>query len=754
MPSSLRNKIYLIGNYIEEINGSQLPSIEQVLGHFLYLTSEKGLGIREAATLTVERVLEFWERAAIPTRLKCHCIKKVEKLYDSWKLLKTFRKRRYENNANQIKKEDTFVKELENLFDIAHQKALEMMENEIDKTFLLQQRQPGRKGKMGGADKVTQKECENRMVSNFKKLQREQNAIDRAEKAKSEMMKTYETATLEDSIEQMSSMSLENLDEEFLPRYPKRRKVENYLTNDVCSSLDRHIISDRRALMVVGTVAKAINHDRDQPLDGVALSRETLRRTRRKSRSHKANETQDNFNPHDFIVIHWEGKKMFDLKGNFKRERLSIVATGCNKSQFLNAPMLDSGTGEATANAVYNALKAWKLDKVVQAMCFDTTSSNTGNISGACIKLEQLLRRDLLHLACRHHVMELVAGAAFESVLGSSTGPAVKMFQNFRTQWHQIDQERYLTCASDNFVQMNVDWLRQETLEYLQNALHEKQPRDDYRELIELSIIFLDDKPPQDKVKFKAPGAMHNARWMSKAIYCLKIWMFRDQFNLTPEQCLGLRDLCIFFALIYAKAWTAAPRAAEAPSNDLQMIKMLEGFSSTNLAINEATVNKIKGHLWYLSEELVGLALFDDNVPNPTKEEMVFAMIRPPNRTERPPKRAKVDLSRLEMTTLADFTTNGSQKLFTNLRLPNDFLGEPVSTWNDNPQFQQAKEVINSLAVVNDHAERAVGDCQKFSGHLTQSEEQYQCLLTSVAEDRKKYPKASRQALLIDINNN
>ena len=121
------------------------------------------------------------------------------------------------------------------------------MENEIDKKFLLQQRQPGRKGTMGGPDKVTQKECENKMVSNFKKLQKKQNEIDRAEKAKLEIMKTYETATLEDSIEQMSSMSLDNSDEEFLPRYPKRRKVENYLTNDVCSSLDRHIISDRKA---------------------------------------------------------------------------------------------------------------------------------------------------------------------------------------------------------------------------------------------------------------------------------------------------------------------------------------------------------------------------------------------------------------------------------------------------------------------------------------------------------------------------
>src|SRR6218665_3876045 len=35
------------------------------------------------------------------------------------------------------------------------------------------------------------------------------------------------------------------------------------------------------------------------------------------------------------------------------------------------------------------------------AMCFDTSSSNTGHRAGTCILLEQKLERDLLYLACR-----------------------------------------------------------------------------------------------------------------------------------------------------------------------------------------------------------------------------------------------------------------------------------------------------------------------------------------------------------------
>jgi hypothetical protein len=42
-----------------------------------------------------------------------------------------------------------------------------------------------------------------------------------------------------------------------------------------------------------------------------------------------------------------------------------------------------------------------------------------------------------------------------------------------------------------------------------------------------------------------SPGAMHHARWMSKVLYSLKIWLFRAQFKLTPREENGLRDVCV-----------------------------------------------------------------------------------------------------------------------------------------------------------------------------------------------------------------
>jgi len=75
------------------------------------------------------------------------------------------------------------------------------------------------------------------------------------------------------------------------------------------------------------------------------------------------------------------------------------------------------------AHAAHSAIQEWRLENLVRAMCFDMTSSNTGLLAGACVILEQLIGRPLLHLGCRHHVLELVLAAAFGVRMGPSKAP-------------------------------------------------------------------------------------------------------------------------------------------------------------------------------------------------------------------------------------------------------------------------------------------------------------------------------------------
>ena len=52
-------------------------------------------------------------------------------------------------------------------------------------------------------------------------------------------------------------------------------------------------------------------------------------------------------------------------------------------------------------------------------------------------------------------------------------------------------------------------------LEAFKRALLEQQPRDDYRELVELSVLVLDGSLSTER-RIRRPGAMHQARWMVK----------------------------------------------------------------------------------------------------------------------------------------------------------------------------------------------------------------------------------------------
>ena len=56
--------------------------------------------------------------------------------------------------------------------------------------------------------------------------------------------------------------------------------------------------------------------------------------------------------------------------------------------------------------------------------------------------------------------------------------------------------------------------------------LRTQQPREDYREFIELIILFLGGVSEQRVLAVRKLGTFHRARWMSKVLYSLQIWLF------------------------------------------------------------------------------------------------------------------------------------------------------------------------------------------------------------------------------------
>lgn len=231
----------------------------------------------------------------------------------------------------------------------------------------------------------------------------------------------------------------------------KRRPSQHVLTEKLVMLLDRCNISDRNAMRVIYTAAEAFSVN----TSNIFLSRSTIRNQRQFLRQQRAEKIKNRFKNKELegTVVHWDGKLLPSLTKKENVDRLAILVSNGGEEQLLGVPPLESGTGSLQAEAVAEALNEWGLKEKVVGMCFDTTASNTGRIKGACALLEKALDKDLLYLACRHHMLEVVLRAVFDVKMGSTTGPQPEIFKRFQTFWSKIDQNKYQVGIEDQIVQ-------------------------------------------------------------------------------------------------------------------------------------------------------------------------------------------------------------------------------------------------------------------------------------------------------------
>ena len=267
--------------------------------------------------------------------------------------------------------------------------------------------------------------------------------------------------------------------------------------------------------------------------------------------------------------------------------------------------------------------------------------------------------------------------------------------------------------------------------------------RDDYLEMAQICLVYLGGDLPEKMPEFKLhkPGAYHHARWMSKVLYVLKLAMLKPCF---VKDIAKIRALALFYSVYYAKAWLTCMFAAEAPLQDLTFIKEMEEICCTKgkwpeefQKMAKAALNKMKCHTWYLSERLVGLSLFSDNVDIPTKDKMRLAILKhkkkPLNKEQQRP-----ECSSFSKKYLYDFVGPDTFNLFRLLNLNQDMLDQPVPMWSSSPFYQHDIDIIKHLSVVNDVSERALAMASSLHGPTTpKNEKQLQAAFQVVDAIRK-----------------
>lgn len=174
-------------------------------------------------------------------------------------------------------------------------------------------------------------------------------------------------------------------------------------------------------------------------------------------------------------------------------DRLPIYVSGGGIEKLLSIPELPDGTGKSVAAGAKKAVDDWNLKERITAMCFDTIASNTGERAGACHLFEEQLCKSSLYLPCRHHILEVIVGHAFQIYTPGSSGPDIQLFKRFRDTRSSLNVQKYETAYDDKETSAilfshcsNID----EVVQFAEHALASHYPRGDYKEFLQL-IVFL-----------------------------------------------------------------------------------------------------------------------------------------------------------------------------------------------------------------------------------------------------------------------
>lgn len=440
-----------------------------------------------------------------------------------------------------------------------------------------------------------------------------------------------------------------------------------------------------------------------------AVSKTTLWEQMTKSRAELRSQLLNKLSvENNQVVIQFDGKSYSQLGQRHigREERLIVVCHDVKKNIALGLFAIPSKRGFECASKVTWAIRQHKLENRIVGIVSDTENTNTGERNGACALMEDILQRLLLHLMCRHHIYERILEAVFQIIFGLTTGPRIDTFDVLKQFWADIKNANYAYHPIEREKLNDSPLLKnftEDAISILLTHSNQNHFRKDYAELIDLNLKFFGINTGRS---FKVPGATSNARWMARAIYALKTYLFRSVLELDQSSIENLERFCLFVALVYTKFWNQCPNAIDAPVNDLKLLKEIDLYQQIDGSISMAAMTAFKRHLWYLGDELIVLSLFSDKISDEERIDMSLVLIPVVSNRTNNSIRHTDGLTEIQGLELTDFFSTRSFFMLQLLKIDTSFLMENPDGWNELISFKRAKKKIHDLiVVVNDASE-------------------------------------------------
>ena len=335
---------------------------------------------------------------------------------------------------------------------------------------------------------------------------------------------------------------------------------------------DRLGMSNRQTAMMLATVVKAGGGS----LSGVTVSKSAVQRKRKKSRAKKGESIKKSFLPSDSGFVRHYDTKLVNPKGRDTEDRAAVLYSGGIHEQpyLLGIPKFKSSAGKDVEAGVLAQIEEYDIPlSDCVGTCYDTTASNSGAKEGAHFKIGRRVGHGILELECRKHVGELHVTHSNKAILGATKGPQKTHYKRLKKDWQSMelnttsmqlsDWKKY---ASNTFL---IDKARQSLAWSLWHLEQGTFPRDDYRELNELVVVFLGGQVPAG-FKPKMKGAMHEARFMADAIYLLSMELFSGEFEMDQRLAEQVHKMAVFISIWHGPNFLKSGLAATAPRNDLE----------------------------------------------------------------------------------------------------------------------------------------------------------------------------------------
>lgn len=265
-------------------------------------------------------------------------------------------------------------------------------------------------------------------------------------------------------------------------------------------------------------------------------------------------------------------------------------------------------------------------------------------------------------------------------------------------------------------------------------------PRSDYKQLLELTIIYLGGFVYP--FNFHKPGAHHHARFMSNALYFLKMQLLSRRFDMSHQEAMNVKRTAKFVAICYTRAFLTSLLPSQSPANDLKFMSLVHTYKQVDQEASDICLKSCRNHLWYVTKELVILSIFDNDLSYDLREKMVLKLLSFPCRTKFDPEKPVFSVISFDSINFPDqlvsFIGPRSWLLFTLLQKTDeklDWMKVPAQFWKNLIGYTEIGKVVHSMEVVNHSAERGIKLLSDFKDVCTDVTEQ-QALLQLVEKYR------------------